>query len=152
MDEVDRGIVRAIQDGLPVCAEPFAAAARETGVPVEALLARLRVMVERGEVRRFGASIAHRNAGIGANVMCVWRIAEEQVEAFAREAVQFEAITHCYERPAPEAWPYNFYAMVHGRTEAEVQGVIDALCERTGQGDYVALLSTREFKKTWTRL
>ena len=117
MDDLDRRILRTLQDGLPIAEEPFAAAARELAIGVDELLARVRAMLERGEVRRVGASVAHRNAGIGANVMCVWRVPAEIVEAFAREAVQFDAVTHCYERPGLPEWPYNFYAMIHGRTE-----------------------------------
>jgi DNA-binding Lrp family transcriptional regulator len=152
MDDLDRRIIRAVQDGIALEAEPFAAAARGLDVSESELLRRLVAMEERGEIRRFAASVAHRNAGIGANVMCVWRVPDAKVEDFAQEAVEFDAITHCYDRPAPEDWPYNVYAMIHGRTRGEVQEVIDALCERTGQRDYVALISTREFKKTWTRL
>lgn len=152
MDELDRQIIRGLQDGLPLVREPYARVAKRLGVPVEALLARLGAMLERGEVRRMGASIAHRRAGIAANVMCVWRVPREGVEAFAREAVRFDAITHCYERATTPEWPYNLYCMVHGRTQAACEAVIADLCRRTGQSDYVALLSTREFKKTWTRL
>jgi DNA-binding Lrp family transcriptional regulator len=152
MDDLDRAILRAVQDGIPLDPEPFASAARDLEVSESELLRRLVAMEERGEIRRFGASVAHRNAGIAANVMCVWRVPETEVEDFAQEAVEFDAITHCYDRPVPEDWPYNVYAMVHGRTREEVQQVIDALCQRTGQTDYVALVSTREFKKTWTRL
>jgi DNA-binding Lrp family transcriptional regulator len=152
MDDLDRRIVRAIQDGLPIVEEPFAAAARGLGISVDELLARLRAMLERGEVRRFGASVAHRSAGFDWNVMCVWRVPAESVEAFAREAVQLGSVTHCYERPGLPGWPYNVYTMIHGRTEGDSQAVIDGVCRATGQTDYVALLSTREFKKTWTRL
>jgi len=137
---------------LPIVPEPYAEAAARLEMPVEGLLERLAGMLARGEVRRFGASIAHRKAGIAANVMCVWRVAPEQVDAFAREAVRFDAITHCYERAAAPEWPYNVYAMIHGRTQAGCQAVIRDLCQRTGETDYVALLSTREFKKTWTRI
>ncbi len=121
-------------------------------MPVEALLERLAAMIERGEVRRFGASIAHRKAGIAANVMCVWRVPSDQVDAFAREAVQSDAITHCYERATTPEWPYNLYCMIHGRSQSYCEAVIRDLCRRTAQHDYVALLSTREFKKTWTRI
>ena len=152
LDDTDRLILRELQDGLPIVAEPYAEAAARLGLPVEALLERLRAMLARGEVRRMGASIAHRNAGVAANVMCVWRVPAEQVDAFAREAVRFDAITHCYERATTPEWPYNAYAMIHGRTQAACEAVIRELCQRTGQADYVALLSTREFKKTWTRL
>lgn len=152
MDDLDRRILRELQDGLPIEAEPFAGAAARLGIAAEELLRRLAAMLERGEVRRLGASIAHRNAGIEANVMAVWRIPTQRVESFAREAVRHDAITHCYERATTPEWPYNLYCMIHGRTLADCQAVIRTLCQATGQNDYVALLSTREFKKTWTRL
>jgi len=152
MDDLDRQIVQALQDGLPIEAEPYAPAAHRLGISTEELLGRLRAMLERGEVRRIGASLAHRRAGIEANVMVAWRIPSDQVESFAQEAVRFDAITHCYERATAPDWPYNVYTMIHGRSEAECDSVIGSLAQRTGQNDYVALLSGREFKKTWTRL
>jgi DNA-binding Lrp family transcriptional regulator len=152
MDDLDLRIVRALQDGLPVSREPYAAAARDLGVPVAALLARLRAMCERGEVRRMGASIAHRRAGFAANVMCAWRVAPEQAESFGAAAAGFDAVSHCYERATTPEWPYNVYVMIHGRTEADCESVVREIRERTGCGDYVELHSTEEFKKTWTRL
>ena len=152
MDDLDRRILQALQDGLPITREPYAPGARQLGIPCEVLLERLRAMLGRGEVRRLGASIAHRNAGVAANVMCVWRVPVDEVEAVGRKAARFDTVTHCYERdPAPE-WPYNLYAMIHGRTEEECEAVIREICQRTGCHDYVALYSTHEFKKTWTRI
>ena len=152
MDEIDRRIVEMLQDGLPVASEPYAAPAKELGIPVAELLERLRAMLARGELRRIGASVAHRNAGFVANVMCVWRVPPEKVEEFAREAVEFSAVSHCYGRATAPGWPYNLYAMIHGRAEKQCEAVIQRICEVTGQADYVALYSTREFKKTWTRI
>ncbi len=152
MDDLDRRIIEALQDGLPLMAEPYAEAARQLGIAEQELMERLSAMLGRGEVRRIAASIAHRNAGIAANVMCIWRIPPEGVEAFARQAARCDAITHLYDRETAPDWPYNVYAMVHGRRLADCEAVIADLCSRTGHADYVALLSTREFKKTWTRL
>jgi DNA-binding Lrp family transcriptional regulator len=152
MDDLDRRIVEATQDGLPLVPEPYAQVAGELGIAEEELLERLRAMIERGEVRRVAASIAHRRAGVTANVMCVWRVPPDEVGAFAAEAARCEAITHLYDRATTPEWPYNVYAMIHGRELADCEALIADLCARTGQTDYVALLSTREFKKTWTRL
>jgi len=152
MDDLDRRILQTLQDGLPLVAEPYAEAARQLGIAPERLLRRLEAMLDRGEVRRVSASIAHRNAGIAANAMVVWRVSPDQVEAFAREAVRCDAVTHCYERAASPQWPYNVYCMIHGRRQDDCEAVIRTLCDRTGLGDYVALYSVREFKKTWTRI
>jgi len=152
MDELDRRILVELQDGLPIVPEPYAEAAAKLGIATHLLLERLREMVRSGVVRRMGASVAHRKAGVAGNVMCVWRVPEEQVERFASEAVKFDAVTHCYERATGPEWPYNVYCMIHGRRREDCEAVIAELCRLTGQKDYVALLSTREFKKTWTRL
>lgn len=152
MDDVDRRIIESLQDGLPLVPEPFAETASQLGLSTEALIARLEAMIERGEIRRVAASIAHRRAGVAANVMCVWHVPPEKVEAFAAEAAKCPTITHLYDRAISPEWPYNVYAMIHGRQQADCQAVIADLCTRTGQTDYVALISTREFKKTWTRI
>jgi len=152
MDDTDRRIIEALQDGLPLVPEPYAQAAAELGLSTEAVIERLEAMIERGEVRRVSASIAHRRAGVAANVMCVWRVPPDQVEAFAAEAAKRTEITHLYDRAVSPEWSYNVYAMIHGRQQADCEAVIAGLCERTGQTDYVALISTREFKKTWTRI
>ncbi|NQT87426.1 Lrp/AsnC family transcriptional regulator [bacterium] len=151
-DALDRKILRAVQDGLPLEPEPYALVAEELGMGETELRERLRLMLERGEIRRIGASIAHRRAGIACNLMCVWRIPPDAVEAFAAEAVKHDAVTHCYDREGPPDWPYNLYAMIHGRSVDDCQRVIDAIVAATGQEDCVALRSTREFKKTWTRI
>jgi len=152
MNDLDRRILTALQDGLPIVATPYAEAAQRLGITTAELLDRLEAMLDRGEVRRVSASVAHRTAGIVANVMCVWRASEEQVERLAHEALACDAVTHCYDRPPPPQWPYNFYAMIHGRRQADCEAVIQLLCDRTGCTDYVALYSIREFKKTWTRI
>jgi len=152
MDDLDRRILRALQDGLPIVPEPYDAVAAELAISPEVLLERLRGMLERGEVRRMGASIAHRAAGFAANAMCVWSVPPGEVEAFGRLTAGFDEVTHCYDRAGTREWPYNVYAMIHGRAKADCEAVIRRICDRTGQRDYVVLYSTREFKKTWTRL
>ncbi|MFP4057151.1 MAG: AsnC family transcriptional regulator [Candidatus Brocadiia bacterium] len=151
-DELDRHVLRATQDGLPLEPQPYAPPAEVLGLETATLLARLRAMLSRGVVRRVAASIAHRNAGFRANLMCVWRVEPDQVESFGREAAAWPQVTHCYERKTAPRWPYNVYAMVHGRDMSEAEAVVDAICRRTGRDDCVVLESTRELKKTWTRI
>ena len=69
-----------------------------------------------------------------------------------RRLAQFHAVSHCYERRTFEGWPYNLYAMVHGRTPASPQRVVDQF---TGTGHVLAhaLLPTEvELKKHPVRL
>ena len=53
--ELDKKIVRAMQDELPLVAEPFKLIAEEIDSTEEEVLARLRLMKEDGALRKMGA-------------------------------------------------------------------------------------------------
>ena len=58
--ELDKKIVRAMQDELPLVAEPFKLIAEEIDSTEEEVLARLRLMQENGALRKMGAVLRHR--------------------------------------------------------------------------------------------
>jgi hypothetical protein len=60
----------------------------------------------------------------------------------------FRAVSHCYKRPTYAHWPYSHFTMIHGRSEAEVEAVADAIATETGVTEHLVLYSLREFKKT----
>src|ERR671916_779646 len=64
---------------------------------------------------------------------------------------QYQAVSHCYERPTYEDWPYSVFSMVHGRSVEECENVLDAMAEETGITERDSLYSTREYKKTRVR-
>ena len=57
-------------------------------------------------------------------------------------------ISHCYERPAFEGFPYTLYAMMHAQSAEELDRNIKEAAESIGNPDYVVLHSVRELKKT----
>ena len=74
LDELDRRIVLATQDGLPVASRPYAAVAAQVGCTEEAVRERLAQMLESGCIRRIGAVPNHYAIGYTANGMSVWNI------------------------------------------------------------------------------
>lgn len=149
--EEDRAAIRALQDGLPVEARPFAAVAARAGLSEGELLARTTLFLERGYLRRLGALVRHRATGVTANAMSVWRCPLEQAEAAGQTMTGFREVSHCYQRPAFEGWPYTLFAMIHAATEEGCQSAAARLSEATGLSDYELLFSTRELKKTSMR-
>ena len=64
-------------------------------------------------------------------------------------------VSHCYRRPRqPPLWPYNLFAMVHGRGKDEVEEKVAAIARLLGPDDrgHAVLYSTRILKKTGLRL
>ncbi|OGA74145.1 MAG: protein nirH [Betaproteobacteria bacterium RIFCSPLOWO2_12_FULL_65_14] len=155
MNALDEKIVRATQAGLPLVAEPYAEIAKEVGVSQEELLSRLKAMLADGRIRRIGAVPNHYALGYTANAMSVWDVADAEVDRLGAAVGALPFVSHCYRRPRrlPD-WPYNLFAMVHGRDRADTGRHIEAI--RRVLGDAVkgsdALYSVRILKKTGLRL
>jgi DNA-binding Lrp family transcriptional regulator len=147
-DELDKAVIRATQGDLPIVSEPYADAARELGMPVDALIAHLEGMVDRGLLRRVAAILFHRRAGFSANGMGVWKVPEDQVLEAGRRMAAFRGISHCYERPTYADWPYQLFTMAHGRSKEECDAILDAVRDEVGCiEDRATLYSSTEFKK-----
>lgn len=155
LDAVDRAIVAATQEGLPLVPRPYVDVATKLGLSPETVMERLSRMLESGVIRRIGVVPNHYALGLDRNAMTVWDVDDADVDRLGREIGAFEFVTHCYRRPrALPLWPYNLFAMVHGRTDDEVTAKI-ALIE-SHLNDAVrsrdVLMSKRILKKTGLRL
>ena len=155
IDAVDRAIVVATQQGLPLVARPYHAIAAQLNLDAEEVMACMRRMQDSGVIRRIGVVPNHYAIGYRANGMTVWDVPDEQVDALGERVGRLDFVTHAYRRPRhlPQ-WPYNLFAMVHGCTREEVEAQIAQI--KALLGDHVrghdVLYSTRILKKTGLRL
>ncbi len=146
-DELDVAVIRATQGDMPVIGEPYAPAAQRLGMDVETLLEHMSGMRERGLLRRVAAILFHRRAGFSANGMGVWKVPPEQIMELGPRMASFRGISHCYQRPTYEDWPYSVFTMAHGRSKEECDAILTAIAEQTGIGERATLYSSTEFKK-----
>jgi DNA-binding Lrp family transcriptional regulator len=140
--------IRALQVDMPLVSRPFVAEAETVGMSEDELLSYAHKFVSDGRMRRCAAILRHRRAGFLANGMGVWKMPEEEAEKLGFKIASFPQVTHCYQRPTYEDWPYRVFSMVHARTEDKVREVIEGIAADTGLEEYDILFSTREFKKT----
>jgi len=126
---------------------PYDAAASEVGMTTEELLAHLGGMVERKLLRRVAAILFHRRAGFSANGMGVWKVPDEQIMEVGARMASYRGVSHCYQRPTYDDWPYSVFTMVHGRTARDCEATIDAIRMETGVDEYCLLWSVKEYKK-----
>jgi DNA-binding Lrp family transcriptional regulator len=146
-DERDVAVIRALQGDLPVVSEPYVAAAASLGMTVPELLAHLDEMVNRRLLRRVAAILFHRRAGFSANGMGVWKVPDEQVMEIGMRMASFRGISHCYQRPTYEDWPYSVFTMAHGRSKEECDAILSSIAADTGIEERATLYSSTEFKK-----
>jgi DNA-binding Lrp family transcriptional regulator len=146
-DELDIAVIRALQGDMPVIEEPYVPAALELGMTQERFLDHLSGMQERGILRRVAAILYHRRAGFSANGMGVWKVPHEQIFDVGCRMAAVRGVSHCYQRPTYEDWPYSVFTMAHGRSKEECDAVLDSIAERTGISERATLYSSTEFKK-----
>ncbi|MBA2421137.1 MAG: Lrp/AsnC family transcriptional regulator [Thermoleophilaceae bacterium] len=148
VSDMDLAVIRALQGDMPVVSEPYAPAAAEIGVSVAELLDHLESMRERKALRRVAAILFHRRAGFSANGMGVWKIPEERIMDLAPQMAAFRGISHCYQRPTYEDWPYSVFTMAHGRSKEECDAILDSIADFSAIHERRTLYSSTEFKKT----
>ncbi len=148
-DDRDVAVIRALQGPMEAIERPYDAAAAEVGMGTEALLEHLGGMVERKLLRRVAAILFHRRAGFSANGMGVWRVPEDEIMETGRRMASFRGISHCYQRPTYEDWPYSVFTMAHGRSREECDAILDSIAEECHMGpdDRATLYSSTEYKK-----
>ena len=74
MSDLEKSIIRELTGDLPVTSQPFAPIARQLGISQRRLLNIVKRLKDEGYIRRFGATLRHRNSGFSANAMVVWKI------------------------------------------------------------------------------
>lgn len=155
LDPLDRAIMRATQAGLPLVSRPFAEVARQVGCSEDEVLTRFQRWQQNGVLRRIAAVPNHYALGYVHNGMTVWNVDDAHIDALGPQVAALGFVSHCYRRPRhlPE-WPYNLFAMVHGRSRAQTDAQITAIAQVLGEAchGHDVLWSTRILKKTGLRI
>lgn len=148
LTNIQKEIVKILQEDIPVTEEPFAEIAKEIGISQEELLENIEYLTDEGYLRRMGAVLAHRKLGLNYNPMIVIETKKEYIEELGKKIASLTEVTHCYNRPRMEDFPYDLYAMIHSDSEKEVTEIVKKITSDERVVSFKLLYSTKEFKKT----
>lgn len=151
--EAERPLAALAEAGLPFTPRPYDAWAQAVGLTPQQVLATLRRWSAAGALSRFGVVVRHHELGFDANAMTVFDVPDEAVDAAGARLAREAGVTLAYRRERAPGWPYNLYAMVHGRDRATVAARIEALRAQAGLAawPHAVLFSCRRFKQTGAR-
>ena len=150
----DRRLLAALEDGLPLVPRPYQTLGERVGLDEAQAIEALRRLAARGVIRRLGLIVRHRELGYRANAMTVWDVPEGKVPEAAAALTRLPFVTLCYRRPRrPPLWPYNLFAMVHGKDRALVEAEAEEATVAAGLSGLprAVLFSRRCFKQRGAR-
>ncbi len=144
LDETDRRVLGAIEQGLMLVPRPYHALGQQTGMSEGQAIARIERLIALGVITRFGLIVRHRRLGYRANAMVVFDIDNSHVDEIGARFARQPFVTLCYRRPRHGLrWPYNLFCMIHGRDRARVLEQVHMLTGLGVQARRHAILFSR---------
>ncbi|MCP4981985.1 MAG: Lrp/AsnC family transcriptional regulator [Gammaproteobacteria bacterium] len=143
-------LIEIIGKGLPLVNRPYQAIAEQLGCDEIEVIDGIKRIIMRGDLKRFGVVVRHRELGYRANGMVVWDIPDARVTEAGHCIGQYSFVTLCYQRPRrlPD-WHYNLFSMIHGQDRDAVIEQVGFIVEKCGLHDidHEILFSKRCFKQ-----
>jgi DNA-binding Lrp family transcriptional regulator len=143
ISEEERVLLTEVQH-LPLTPRPFAEIGKNMGKSEKEVITLCNKLIERGLIRNFSPSLAHRQLGFVANPMTAVKVPEERVDEVGRAIAAEPNVTHCYAR---SGWDYNIFFMLHGRAREEALGRVKSIMDKLQITNYQSYFSLRELKK-----
>jgi DNA-binding Lrp family transcriptional regulator len=148
LDELEKKVIALVQKDIPVAARPYREMAANSEISESELLRVLQDLLDRGVIRRYGATLRHQRTGFTANAMAAWQVEENRIDEVGRRLAAFKEVSHCYRRSPAGDWPYNLYTMIHATGEEACRKIARRMARETGVDSYTLLFSREELKKT----
>ena len=97
LDETDRRIVNALQEGFPLSPRPYREVAESLGLAEDDLIIRLKRLLETRAITRFGPFLDAAALG-GAFCLCAMAVPTERFETVMTQVNAHPEVAHNYER------------------------------------------------------
>ena len=94
LTEIDRALVVATQEGLPVSERPYQIIGDEVGISEDEVICRLEKMLEHKVIRRIAVIPNHYRIGFKANGMTVWNVKDEDIKELGRQIGELPYVSH----------------------------------------------------------
>lgn len=139
VDAIDARLIDRLHGGFPLDERPFASVAAELGLDEEALIERLRHLLARGVLTRFGPLFQIERAG-GRFMLAALRVPEERFDEVAARVNALPEVAHNYRREHA----FNMWFVLAAESPQAVDAAIERIERETGL-PVLALPKEREY-------
>jgi DNA-binding Lrp family transcriptional regulator len=166
ISKIDEMILEGLQRGLKIVKRPFDFISEDEFEIADGLL-HIEEMIQEGVISRLGAIVNHHKLGFVANAMFVCRAEGSRMVEVGHKLAELNIVSHCYERKLigpfdrlrtskahgkPVAcWPYNLYAMMHGKSMKDIRRVVDRFVREEKIRSFEVLATVRRVSRPQKR-
>ena len=127
LTELQKQLCTLLQQGIPVCDEPFTEIANDLGVSTEQVLDNIRQLKESGIIRRFRGIINHRTLGKASSLVTA-HVPEDKLQSVTESVNSLAGVSHNYLRDNF----YNLWFTLQAQTSDEIENLLSDLQKRFG--------------------
>jgi len=127
MDEIDKRIINALQDGFPICDAPYRQVAAQLGLNELELIERLKTLLDNGALTRFGPLYNAEQMG-GALTLAAVKAPIDRFDEITEIINSFPEVAHNYARNHE----LNMWFVIATETPEQVRQTINAIERQTG--------------------
>ncbi|WP_333873646.1 Lrp/AsnC family transcriptional regulator [Methylobacter sp.] len=127
MDEIDKQIINALQDGFPICDAPYRQVASHLGLTEQNLIIRLKALLDNGTLTRFGPLYNAEQMG-GALTLAAVKAPIERFDEITEIINSFPEVAHNYARNHE----LNMWFVLATQTPEQIQQTINEIEQQTG--------------------
>ena len=139
IDAIDARLIDRLHGGFPLDERPFATVAAEIGLDEEELIERLRRLLARGVLTRFGPLFQIERVG-GRFMLAALRVPEERFDEVAARVNALPEVAHNYRREHA----FNMWFVLAAESPQGVDAAIERIERETGL-PVLALPKEREY-------
>lgn len=141
MDAIDKKILNIIQTRFPIEPEPYKVVGEQIGLSEDEVLARVKILKEKGIIRRIGAVFDLGKLGF-ASTLCAARVPEDKIKKFVEVVNSYPGVTHNYRRNHE----YNIWFTFIAPTMDDIEKSLRDISYKTGITDILNMPAKRKFK------
>lgn len=131
MDEIDKQIINALQDGFPICDAPYRQVASQLGLTEQSLITRLQALLDNGILTRFGPLYNAEQMG-GALTLAAVKAPKERFDEITEIINAFPEVAHNYARNHE----LSMWFVLATQTPEQIQQTLNAIEKQTGLAVY----------------
>lgn len=131
LDTTDKDIINQMQQGFPICENPYAEVATSLGLNEDELIRRLQAMLDDRTLTRFGPMYQAERLG-GAFSLVAMAVPEQDFERVAEIVNDFPEVAHNYEREHR----FNMWFVLATETPQRVPEVLEQIESQSGYRCY----------------